>query len=304
MFLLRRLKAEIVKHKSVLLNEVLQWLDLKPGRVIVDGTLGYGGHASEILRRIIPQGRLLGFDKDPGAVTETSKVLGDFGDCVMIFHEDFKNIPTQLESLGQKADGVFLDLGVSSPQLDEARRGFSFKSEGPLDMRMNPEDPLTAREVVNTYPKQELAEIFWKYGEERFSRRIAEKIAQVREKRRIETTTELESIIWQAVPNSYRHGRIHPATRAFQALRIEVNKEIEALEIFLLKSLDVLSSGGRLVIISFHSLEDRIVKNTFREFAKEAKGKILTKKPVIPALEEIQENPRSRSAKLRVFQKV
>ena len=294
----------MASHKSVLLNEVLQWLDPKPGQTIVDGTLGRAGHASEILRMVSPKGRLLGFDKDPEALDESKKILEDFGDRIMLFKEDFKNIPLKLESLGQKADAMLLDLGVSSPQLDNAERGFSFKAQGPLDMRMDPSNSLTAKEVVNSYPKKDLADIFWKYGEERFSRRIAEKIAEVRESRRINTTSELESIIWQSVPASYRHGRIHPATRVFQAIRIEVNKEIEALELFLLRALDVLSEGGRLVIISFHSLEDRIVKNAFRDFAKNGRGKVLTKKPVIAASNEIQENPRSRSAKLRAFQKI
>ena len=293
----------MTSHRSVLLNEVIQWLDPSPGRLVADGTLGRAGHAMEILRRTSPDGRLIGFDKDPEAVEEGRKILREFGERVMIFHEDFRNIPSRLESIGQKADGILLDLGVSSPQLDEPRRGFSFNAEGPLDMRMNPEENLTAREVINTYPKQALMELFWKYGEERFSRRIAEKITEVRRTRRINTTKDLESIIWQAVPAAYRHGRIHPATRVFQALRIEVNQEIDALELFLSKPLEALNPDGRLVIISFHSLEDRVVKNAFRQFLKDGKGKILTKKPVVATSVEVRENPRSRSAKLRVFQK-
>ena len=293
----------MTSHRSVLLNEVIQWLDPSPGELVADGTLGRAGHATEILRRTSPDGRLIGFDKDPEAVEEGRKLLREFGERVMIFHEDFRNIPSRLESLGQKADGILLDLGVSSPQLDEPRRGFSFNAEGPLDMRMNPEENLTAREVINTYPKQALMELFWKYGEERFSRRIAEKITEVRRTRRINTTKDLESIIWQSVPAAYRHGRIHPATRVFQALRIEVNHEIDALELFLSKPLDALNPDGRLVIISFHSLEDRLVKNMFRQFSKDGKGKILTKKPVVATSVEVRENPRSRSAKLRAFQK-
>ena len=291
-------------HQSVLFNEVIQWLDPKPGERVVDGTLGRAGHALEILRRTAPDGKFWGFDKDPQAVGECGKILKDFGERVMIFHEDFKNIPSKLESLNQKADGILLDLGVSSPQLDEAQRGFSFKVMGPLDMRMNPSEPLTAKQIVQTYPQDKLADIFWRFGEERFSRRIAERIVEVRKKQRIETTTELESVVWQAVPSSYKHGRLHPATRVFQALRIEVNHEIEALELFLKRALDVLACGGKLVVISFHSLEDRVVKNAFKDFSKNQKGNILTKKPVVPAEEEIQKNPRSRSAKLRAFQKV
>ena len=270
----------------------------------MDGTLGGCGHALSLLKCVGPEGRLIGFDKDPEAVREAKQALKDFGERVMIFHDDFKNISSRLTSLHIKADGILLDLGVSSPQFDHAERGFSFKTDGPLDMRMNPEESLTAREVVNRYPKKKLADIFWKYGEERYSRRIADRIVEVREKRKIDSTAELESIIWQAVPGAVRHGRIHPATRVFQALRIEVNKEIEALEVFLSNCLDVLETNGRVVIISFHSLEDRLVKTFFRECARQQKGKILTKKPVVPQLEEIQKNPRSRSAKLRAFQKI
>ena len=269
----------------------------------MDGTLGGCGHALSLLERIGPQGRLIGFDKDPEAVREARQTLKDFGDRVMIFHDDFKNIASRLGSLHVKADGILLDLGVSSPQLDRAERGFSFKTDGPLDMRMNPEEPLTAREVVNRYPQKRLADIFWNYGEERYSRRIAERIAETREKRRIDTTAELEAIIWQAVPAATRHARIHPATRVFQALRIEVNQEIEALKAFLSNGLDALETDGRVAVISFHSLEDRLVKTFFREYARQKKGEILTKKPVVPQLEEIQKNPRSRSAKLRAFRK-
>ena len=294
----------MASHKSVLLNEVLRWLGPKPGDVMVDGTLGRGGHAIKILDCISPGGRLVGFDKDPRAVVEAGDVLKDFGERVMVFHEDFKNISTRLESLERlKAQGILLDLGVSSPQLDEASRGFSFKADGPLDMRMNPEEALTAREIVNTYSEKELSVLFWKFGEERFSRRIAKRIVETRKAVRINRTSELESIIWRSVPASARHGRVHPATRIFQALRIEVNQEIQSLEIFLSGVLNNLVSGGRIVIISFHSLEDRLVKNAFRKFAKEEKGFILTKKPIQAGLDEIQDNPRSRSAKLRAFQK-
>ena len=291
-------------HTSVLLEETLKQLDPKPGSVVVDGTLGACGHALSLLKRIEPEGLLIGFDKDPAAVREAKQRLKNFGDRVMIFHDDFKNITSRLESLHMKTNSVLLDLGVSSPQLDQAERGFSFNADGPLDMRMNPEETLTAREVVNRYPQKTLADIFWNYGEERYSRRIAERIAEVREKRRIDTTAELESIIWQAVPSAARHGRIHPATKVFQALRIEVNKEIEALEVFLSSVLESLETNGRVVIISFHSLEDRLVKTFFKEYARQKKGEILTKKPVVPQFEEIQKNPRSRSAKLRAFQKI
>ena len=289
-------------HKSVLLNEVLLFLDPKPGDLIVDGTVGRAGHAQKILEAIGTAGRLIGFDRDVQAISECEKILSDRGDRVMLFHDDFKNIASRLQPLNQlKADGILLDLGVSSPQLEDAERGFSFKSDGPLDMRMNTQDLLTAHEVVNRYSERSLADIFWKYGEERFSRRIAKKIVEARSRIRINTTAELESIIWQSVPASYRHGRIHPATRTFQAIRIEVNHEMESLEVFLAGVPDILAEGGRLVIISFHSLEDRIVKNGFKAFVQQEKGEILTKKPVEASSEEIQDNPRSRSAKLRAF---
>lgn len=290
-------------HRSVLLNDVLRWLDPKPGEIMVDGTLGCAGHAREILKRISSDGRLIGFDRDSEAIEESKRHLGGFGEQVMIIHENFKNIPSRLESLSQRADGILLDLGVSSPQLDEARRGFSFKGDGPLDMRMDASESLTAKEVVNTYSEQALADIFWKYGEERYSRRIAERINEARRTRKITSTKELESLIWMSVPAACRHGRIHPATRVFQALRIEVNQEMEALDIFLSGALAALNPRGRLVIISFHSLEDRKVKQSFRQFEKDGWGRVLTKKPVVADPDEVQENPRSRSAKLRAFQK-
>ena len=291
-------------HASVLLPEVVQWLDPKPGAVMVDGTLGACGHALRLLEKIGPEGRLIGFDKDPQAVKEAQKILKDFGGRVMIFHDNFKNIPSRLAGLNVKADGILLDLGVSSPQLDQADRGFSFKTAGPLDMRMNSEDTFTAKEIVNRYPEEKLADIFWKYGEERYSRRIAQRIVETRRSRSIDTTKDLESIIWQAVPSPARHGRIHPATRTFQALRIEVNQEIQTLESFLSSFLDVLKVDGKVVIISFHSLEDRLVKNFFRDYNRQGQGITLTKKPVVSSPQEIDINPRSRSAKLRAFQKI
>ncbi|PIU40043.1 MAG: 16S rRNA (cytosine(1402)-N(4))-methyltransferase [Candidatus Omnitrophica bacterium CG07_land_8_20_14_0_80_50_8] len=291
-------------HASVLLEEALGWLDPKPGSVLVDGTLGCCGHALSLLKRIGPEGHLIGFDIDPEAVREAKRILKDFGEHVMIFQENFKNITSRLDALHVKANGVLLDLGVSSPQFDQAQRGFSFSKDGPLDMRMDPQEPLTAREIVNRYPERELADIFWKYGEERYSRRIAKRIVETRGRVKINTTSELESIVWQAVPVAARHGRIHPATKVFQALRIEVNQEIESLDGFLSSVLDRLETSGRVVIISFHSLEDRLVKRAFREYARQNKGVTLTKKPVVPQNREIEENPRSRSAKLRAFQKI
>jgi len=291
-------------HQSVLLNEVLEWLDPRPGSTVVDGTLGAAGHARAILERLGAQGRLIGFDKDPVALEEAGKVLAGFGENSMLIRDDFRNLAAQLRQRQiHGVDGLLLDLGVSSMQLDHPGRGFSFQAEGPLDMRMDPTQSLTAREIINTYPKNRLQELLWNYGEERFAKRIADRIVDTRSKRRIETTTELESIIYQAVPAFYRHGRIHPATRSFQALRIAVNDEVKALQEFLDQAIALLNSRGRVVVISFHSLEDREVKTAFRQFSKEEKGRILTKKPVTASPREIDENPRSRSAKLRAFEK-
>ncbi len=283
---------------------MLEWLDPKPGAVIVDGTLGAGGHARAILLRLGARGKLIGFDKDPLALEEAKKVLSCFGDNVMLVQDDFRHAAIQLrKNRISGIDGLLLDLGVSSMQLGEPGRGFSFQEEGPLDMRMDPAQALTASEIVNRYPKNRLREILWNYGEERFAERIADRIADTRSKRRIETTTELGSIIYQAVPAFYRHGRIHPATRSFQALRIAVNAEVEALQALLAQVLALLNVHGRVVIVSFHSLEDREVKTAFRRFADEKKGRLLTKKPVQASPREMEENPRSRSAKLRAFEK-
>ena len=223
----------------------------------------------------------------------------------MMMRENFKNAAPKLKSVGFTSVGAFLlDLGVSSMQLDQAERGFSFRAEGPLDMRMDPESRLTAEQVVNGTSESALGEMLWKLGEERFSKRFAQAIVHARARARIRTTTQLARVIFEAAPAFYRHGRIHPATRSFQALRIFVNRELESLEVFLSQSLSVLEGHGRLVIISFHSLEDRLVKNTFRQFKKEGLGAVLTKKPVMPQEAEVQENPRSRSACLRVFEKM
>ena len=276
-----------------------------PGKTIVDGTLGYAGHAQAILKKLGPSGRLIGFDKDPKALEAAKKILEEFGDSAMILREDFKNIAAKLKELEiRSVQGILLDLGVSSAQLDEAERGFSFRKDGPLDMRMDPKDALTAETIVNTWPVEELTDILKSYGEERYARRIATKIADTRKREKIRTTGQLSSLIFSAVPSSYRHGWIHPATRAFQALRIAVNKELEALRTFLEEAPGLLAGGGRLVIISFHSLEDRLVKNAFRELAKKGTGRIVTKKPVVPEEEETRANPRARSAKLRIFERM
>ncbi len=291
-------------HQSVLLEEALHFLDPRPGSVIVDGTLGCAGHAKAILEKIGGNGLLIGFDKDPEALAKTEKTLFEFRENALLIHDDFKNMAERLQEIEKgKVQGILLDLGVSSGQLDSPERGFSFRAEGPLDMRMNPSEMLTAREIVNRHSKETLLRILWEYGEERFAKKIVQKILEVRARKKIETTTQLASIISEAVPVSYRYGRIHPSTRTFQALRIAVNGEIESLEIFLNHFFEFLDKGGRLVIISFHSLEDRLVKTAFRQCGKEGKGRVLTKKPVIPKEAEMTKNPRSRSAKLRAFER-
>lgn len=291
-------------HESVLLQEVLQWLKPLAGHLVVDGTLGRGGHARRILERTGPDGRLVGFDRDPEAVAFCRQSLAGFGDRAMIVQGDFKDSARNLQQLGiRQVQGMLLDLGVSSPQLANSHRGFSFQTEGPLDMRMNPADPLTAARIVNRFTQPQLEQLLREFGQERYARSIARRVVESRRQRPIETTRQLESIIFHAVPKSYRHGRIHPATRSFQALRIAVNQEIRSLEEFLRQAPALLEDAGRIVILSFHSLEDRVVKNAFREFKQKGLGEVLTKKPVTPGIAEIAGNPRARSAKMRVFEK-
>ncbi len=292
-------------HESVLLAESIEWLAPGPGKVLVDGTLGLGGHSRRWLESSMPNGQVVGFDRDPEAVLEAGRILENFGNRTMIICDNFCHAAKHLKAKKVKAvDAILLDLGVSSLQLDKASKGFSFRLEGPLDMRMNPEDSVSAETLVNEASEESLREIFWKYGEERFSRQIARRIVQERAKKRIQTTRELENIIFHAVPRGARFGgRLHPATRCFQALRIAVNQELEALQEFLPQAVELLGEEGRLAVISFHSLEDRIVKKLFRDFEKNKMGKILTKKPIEPSEVEKSQNPRSRSAKMRVFER-
>ncbi len=291
-------------HKSVLLEEAVKWLDPRPGGTVVDGTLGGGGHAKAILEQLGHRGRLIGLDKDPAAVRRASEALAEFGERTMILNDDFRNITKLLESAEiKKVDGMLLDLGVSSMQLDEAARGFSFTKDAALDMRMDPKSSLTAESIVNTTPQHELQDILGRLGEERFAGRIARCIVSERRRSRIRTTSQLVSVILHAVPAATRHGRIHAATRSFQALRIAINDELGALEEFLASALGCLGAEGKLVIIAFHSLEDRIVKNAFKQFQADGLGRVLTKKPVTPSEKETSENPRARSAKPRAFEK-
>jgi 16S rRNA (cytosine1402-N4)-methyltransferase len=278
----------------VLLAECLELLAVRPGGLYVDGTLGLGGHAAEVLRRSAPDGRLLGTDKDGETLQRAKENLESFGDRVRFVQADFREVPSLLG--GDRADGMLLDLGVSSVQLDTAERGFSFQADGPLDMRMDRSQGVTAAEVVNRTRERELADLIYGYGEERASRSIARAIVRARERGPIRTTAELADLVRRAAPRS-RPG-LHPATRTFQALRIHVNRELEGLAAALESLAECLAPGGRLVVLAFHSLEDREVKQTFRGLA--ARGfRLLTKKPLRPGEAELRENPRSRSARLR-----
>ncbi len=284
-------------------------LDPRPGTFFIDGTLGAGGHAMAILEREGNEGIFLGVDRDKRAVTafkeatqkNTSIVFPQ--SSLFIYEASYADIPGIIQKNSMpKADGLLLDLGFSSDQIEDAARGMSFMKNGPLDMRYADDgETLTARDIVNTFPETEIADIVWKYGEERFSRRIAGAIVRFRNTEKIETTDTLRDIVLKAVPMRFRHGRIHPATKTFQALRIFVNKELEHLTTLLDTLPTIMASGSRVAIISFHSLEDRIVKERFRELARQGVAHILTKKPVCASEEEAAENPRSRSAKLRVL---
>jgi 16S rRNA (cytosine1402-N4)-methyltransferase len=283
-----------VDHLPVLLAESLELLAVRPGGLYVDGTLGLGGHASEVLRRSAPDGRFLGVDKDGETLERAMARLAPFGPRARFAQADFREIPELLA--GALADGILLDLGVSSVQLDSAERGFSFQADGPLDMRMDRTRGETAAEVVNRTRERDLADLIFRFGEERGSRRIARAITRARERGPIRTTAELAEVVRRAAPRG-RPG-LHPATRTFQALRIRVNRELEGLAQALSALAECLAPGGRLVVIAFHSLEDREVKHTFRALATRG-FRLLTKKPIRPGAPELHANPRARSARLR-----
>ena len=305
-------------HIPVLLKDCIECLNIKEGGVYVDGTLGGGGHSSCILERLNNTGKLIGIDRDSEALSHTSKKLEKYSNVIYVKdnHENIKNI---LFSLGiDKVDGILLDLGVSSYQLDEPARGFSYMHDAPLDMRMNKEQEFTASDVVNKYSEEQLARIFFEYGEEKYSKAIARKIVAARNIKEIKTTYELVDIIKSAIPTKARNEKQHPAKRVFQAIRIEVNGELVELENALKDAALSLNKGGRLLVITFHSLEDRIVKKTFEnlqgkctcppDFPKcicgfKSYGKVITKKPIVADEQELIDNPRARSAKLRVFER-
>lgn len=306
-------------HISVLLNETIASLSVKPDGIYADGTLGGGGHSLEILKKLSPKGRLIGIDRDTEALEAARERLSSFNN-VSFIHSNFSNIKEIISSLGIEAiDGAVIDLGVSSYQLDFSERGFSYMEDAPLDMRMDRTSSFSAYDVINTYSETELTRIFFEYGEERFSKKVASIICEERNKRNIETTLELVDIIKRAIPERFRQKGSHPAKRIFQAVRIEVNSELDPLKNALNDFFDCLKPGGRLAVISFHSLEDRIVKKTFQSFmgtctcpkdfpicvcGKKARGKLITAKPILPTQEEITHNKRSKSAKLRVCEKL
>ncbi len=303
------------KHISVLLDESVDMLDVKPDGVYVDGTLGGGGHSELILKKLGDNGRLIGIDRDMTAIRAASERLRSYGDKFTAVHNNYKNIKAVLRDLGiEKIDGAILDLGVSSPQLDDGERGFSYHKDARLDMRMNREDKLSAYEVVNTYSQEELKRIIFEYGEERFAGQIAKRIVSQREIKPVETTFELSEIIRSAFPQKERFKDKHPAKRTFQAIRIEVNGELEPLSGAVKDFVDVIKKDGALAIITFHSLEDRIVKQSFSELAsgcecpkefpvcvcgKKPIVKLINKKPVEAGENELKENVRAHSAKLR-----
>ena len=297
----------ISDHIPVMSDNVLFWLIQKSGGIYLDCTVGYSGHAEKILETAGLDSRLIGLDRDATAIAASRERLARFGDRVLLIHGHFVDLKQHLAASGiGRVDGILFDLGVSSPQLDEPARGFSFQGDGPLDMRMDQSMSGTAADLVNRWPEAQLADAIFQFGEERFSRRIARAIVRARERHPLATTKELVSVIEGAVPANYRHGRLHCATRTFQAFRIAVNQELDCLEPALRDAADVLSPGGRLCVISFHSLEDRIVKHTFRALSgkDDPSLMVLTKKPQVPAREESDRNPRSRSAKLRAAERV
>ena len=306
-------------HISVLLNECIEGLNIKPDGIYIDGTLGGAGHSSQIVKRLTT-GRLIGIDRDPVALKAAGERLAPYKDNVTLVHSNFCEMAQVIKDLGLPGvDGILLDLGVSSPQLDEVARGFSYMADAPLDMRMNNEDPLTAHTVVNTWSQEELKRILFDYGEERYAPRIASAICRHREEKPIETTLELVDIIRSAMPAQALREKQHPAKRSFQAIRIAVNDELGSVERAMEAAIPLLNPGGRLAVITFHSLEDRIVKIAMAEAAKgctcppsfpvcvcgkKPKVKLISRKPIVATDEELEVNPRSRSAKLRVCEKL
>ncbi|RHV50323.1 16S rRNA (cytosine(1402)-N(4))-methyltransferase RsmH [Suilimivivens sp.] len=306
-------------HTSVLLQETIDGLNIRPDGVYVDGTLGGGGHSYEIASRLSDRGQLIGIDQDEAAITAAGERLKEFGDRVIIVRSNYRNTKSILQSLQiEKIDGMMLDLGVSSYQLDTEERGFSYRYDAPLDMRMDKRQTLTARDIVNGYSEMELFRVIRDYGEDKFAKNIAKHIVAARQQSPIETTGQLNEIIKAAIPAKMRAEGGHPSKRTYQAIRIECNKELEVLRDSLEELIGLLNPGGRLCIITFHSLEDRIVKSAFKKAenpctcppsfpvcvcGKVSQGKVITNKPILPGEEELERNSRAKSAKLRIFER-
>ncbi|XCP86712.1 16S rRNA (cytosine(1402)-N(4))-methyltransferase RsmH [Roseburia hominis] len=307
------------EHKSVLLEETIEGLNIKPDGIYVDGTLGGGGHAYEVCRRLNSKGSFIGIDQDAAAIEAAGTRLLDFGERVTVIRSNYCDMKSRLHEIGiDKVDGIVLDLGVSSYQLDTAERGFSYRADAPLDMRMDTRQSVTARDIVNGYSEMELFRIIRDYGEDKFAKNIAKHIVAARGKESIETTGQLTEIIKASIPMKFQKTSGHPAKRTFQAIRIECNRELEVLRDSLDDMIDMLNTGGRICIITFHSLEDRIVKGIFKKnenpctcpssfpvcvCGKVSKGRVITRKPILPSTEELEMNSRSKSAKLRIFER-
>lgn len=308
------------KHKSVLLDETIAGLDIKPDGIYVDGTLGGAGHAVKVCEKLSAKGRFIGIDQDQDAIIAANERLREFGDRITVIRSNYCYAVKELKERGiEQVDGILLDLGVSSYQLDNPDRGFTYRVDAPLDMRMDQRSSLTASDIVNGYEEKELYRIIRDYGEDKFAKNIAKHIVSARAKKPIETTGELTAIIRQSIPMKIQAAGGHPAKRTFQAIRIELNHELEVLRDSLDEMVDILSDRGRICIITFHSLEDRIVKNAFRKnenpctcpknfpvcvCGRKPKGKVITRKPILPSAQEMEENPRAKSAKLRIFQRI
>ena len=309
----------VFKHKSLLLEETVNGLHIKPDGIYVDGTLGGGGHAYEVCKQLSHKGRFIGIDQDEAAIEAASARLRDFGERVTIVRSNYCDMKLQLQKLGiDKVDGIVLDLGVSSYQLDTAERGFSYRVDAPLDMRMDRRQKMTAKDIVNDYSEMDLFRIIRDYGEDKFAKNIAKHIVMEREKGPIETTGQLIEIIKRAIPMKFQKTAGHPAKRTFQAIRIELNRELEVLRESLDDMIEMLNEDGRICIITFHSLEDRIVKGIFKKnedpctcpshfpvcvCGNVSKGRVVTRKPILPSEEELEANSRSKSAKLRIFER-
>lgn len=307
-------------HVSVLLKETIEQLNIRPDGIYVDGTLGGGGHAFEVCKRLSDKGRFIGIDQDADAILAAGERLREFGDRVTIVRSNYCNMRMELQKLGiDRVDGILLDLGVSSYQLDTAERGFTYREDAPLDMRMDQRQNKTARDIVNGYSEAELYRVIRDYGEDKFAKNIAKHIVSAREKKPIDTTGELSEIIKGAIPAKVRMNGGHPAKKTFQAIRIELNGELEVLKNSLDDMIDLLNPGGRICVITFHSLEDRIVKTIFKTnenpctcpsnfpvcvCGNKPKGRLAVKKPIVPGEEELEENKRSKSSKLRVFERI